>query len=172
MRKHSGMRPQDIPILLKIVSLEESHRFWQMKDISRELKISPSEVSESLNRSVLADLLDEEKRNVNKLSLTEFLIYGIKYVFPLRPGPMVKGFPTAHSALPLSDHISSDVMYVWPDLAGKSMGFSIEPLYPFVVHATQNDIFLYKCLALIDVMRIGRAREQQLARVELEKLIF
>ena len=50
MKKHSGMRPQDIVILLKIATYGDNN--WYMKDIANDLFISPSEVSESLNRSV------------------------------------------------------------------------------------------------------------------------
>jgi hypothetical protein len=31
----------------------------------------------------------------------EFLIHGLKYVFPAYPGALVRGVPTAHSAEPL-----------------------------------------------------------------------
>ena len=33
--------------------------------------------------------------------------YGIKYVFPVEPGALVRGIPTAHSASPIKDHILS-----------------------------------------------------------------
>jgi len=56
MRKHNGMRPQDIVILLKIIALGKGT--WQLKDLARQLFISLSEVSESLNSSQLAGLID------------------------------------------------------------------------------------------------------------------
>jgi len=171
MRKHTGMRPQDIPILLKILSFDKGKLDWQMKDIARELKISPSEVSESLHRSTQAGLLGNMKSHVNKLALHEFLIHGIRYVFPQSPGPIVRGMRTAHSAPPLSKLISSEENYVWPDATGDSKGQAIEPLYSSVVQASKHDEFLYKSLALIDAMRVGRSREQNLASKELEKMI-
>ena len=45
MRKHNGMRPQDIVVLLKIAAKKNAP--WMMKDLAAELKISPSEVSEA-----------------------------------------------------------------------------------------------------------------------------
>ena len=44
MKKHSGMRPQDVVILLKITA--KGNNPWLMKDLSSELEISASEVSE------------------------------------------------------------------------------------------------------------------------------
>ena len=60
MRKHNGMRPQDVSILLKIISL--GNQPWQMAGLSNELYISISEVSESLNRSQMAGLIDFNKK--------------------------------------------------------------------------------------------------------------
>ena len=62
MRKHNGMRPQDIPILLKIIALEEQN--WHLNDLSNYLNISISEISESLNRSKLANLIDKVEKFV------------------------------------------------------------------------------------------------------------
>ena len=94
------MRPQDVPILLKILSYDRARQSWQMKNLASDLRISPSEVSESLNRSVEADLLDGKKKRVNRLALNDFLMHGIRYVFPQRPGALVRGMNTAHSAWP------------------------------------------------------------------------
>jgi hypothetical protein len=173
MRKHTGMRPQDIPILIKILSYIGSGQLtWQMKQIAADLNISASEVSESLNRSYHADLIDKSKKNVSRLALLEFLIHGIRYVFPEKPGAMVRGVKTAHSAPPLNKLIGSNESYVWPDANGKSKGQAIEPLYPSVVEASMNDQFLYQCMALIDVLRVGRARELELAKKHLEQMIL
>jgi hypothetical protein len=173
MRKHKGMRPQDIPILIKILSyIRSEHVNWQMKEIASDLKISPSEVSESLNRSYHADLIDKSKKNVSKMALLEFLIHGIRYVFPEKPGPILRGLKIAHSAPPLDKLIRSTEHYVWPDANGNIKGQAIEPLHPSVVEASKNDTFLYQCMALIDVLRVGRAREMSLAKQKLEKLIL
>lgn len=173
MRKHAGMRPQDIPILLKILSYNNSsHPDWQMKQLASDLQVSPSEISESLNRSFQADLISKDKRQVSTLALHEFLIHGIRYVFPQKPGSIIRGLKTAHSAAPLNRIISSTEDYVWPDAQGDAKGQAIEPLYPSVVNASKNDSYLYQCLALIDAIRVGRVREQEAAKGELAKLIL
>ena len=113
MKQHKGMRPQDIVVLMKIIATNRDN--WRNMDLAHSLQISASEVSEALNRCKIAGLIDTEKRKVHINSLKEFIIYGLKYVFPVEPGPIVRGIPTAHSAAPINDQISkgSDV-YVWP----------------------------------------------------------
>ena len=95
MKKHNGMRPQDIVVILKIVL--KRNNAWQMKDLSYELNISLSEISESIHRSVLAGLMAADKKTVLRQALLEFIKYGLKYVFPVKPGGIVVGLPTAHS---------------------------------------------------------------------------
>ena len=74
MKKHNGMRPQDIVVLLKIISVQDNN--WRNIDIANAIKISPSEVSEALNRCKIAKLIDSKKRKVHINSFKEFLIYG------------------------------------------------------------------------------------------------
>jgi DNA-binding Lrp family transcriptional regulator len=166
------MRPQDVPILLKILSCDASGMQWQMKDLAGGLGISPSEVSESLNRSHLAGLIDLRKTKVNRHALLEFLQKGISYVFPQQPGPIVRGVKTAHSASPLNKKISSDDSYVWAYPEGNERGQAIEPLYPTLVKAALQDPYLYQALGLVDALRVGRVREKEIAAKELEKLIL
>ena len=52
---------------------------------------------------------------------------------------------------------------VWPHPEGDVRGESLEPLYPSAVDAARRDQVLYECLALVDALRIGRAREKKLA---------
>ncbi len=168
MRKHRGMRPQDIVILLKIAALGQ--RPWQNKDLAESLGISASEVGESLHRSMQAGLLADKKQLMTG-ALLDFLAHGFKYVFPQQPGPIVRGVPTAHSAAPLNRIISGDEAVVWPDASGSVRGQAIEPLHPGVPHACLADPLLHELLALTDALRVGRAREQQLAIEELRKRI-
>ena len=168
MKKHNGMRPQDIVVLLKIISMTDDK--WRNMDIANAVGISPSEVSEALNRCKIAKLIDSKKRKVNINSFTEFLIYGLKYVFPTEPGAIVKGIPTAHSASPIKEHISygSDV-YVWANAKGTHRGQAIEPLYKTLPQIVQEDKLFYELLVIVDTIRVGRVREIQIAIDELNK---
>jgi len=168
MKKHNGMRPQDIAVLLKIISIR--HDKWRNIDIANAVGISPSEVSEALNRCKIARLIDSKKKKVNINSFIEFLVYGLKYVFPTEPGASVKGTPTAHSASPINEHISSVTdVYVWPNAKGTHRGQAIEPLYKTIPHIVQDDKLFYELLTIIDTIRVGRVREIKIAIDELNK---
>ena len=170
MRTHNGMRPLDVVVLMKIIAL--SHENWQYRDLSASLHISISEISESLNRSVIAGLLDSSKRKVKRLALMEFIQYGLHYVFPQLPGPVVRGMETAHSHPFYRQHFSSNLPYVWPSPNGNARGQAIEPLHKGVVEAATQDQVLYKLLASIDIVRVGKVREIKLALEELKKSIL
>jgi predicted transcriptional regulator len=170
MRKHNGMRPQDIPILLKIMAMNSNH--WHLSDLSNSLNISISEVSESLNRSKIANLTDYNKKNVNRNNLMEFLEHGVRYVFPQEPGKMSRGIPTAHSHPFFKEKLlASESNYIWPASDGSEIGLTIEPFYPKQVDGILKDLFYYKLLALVDVIRVGKVREVEYAVKELKKSI-
>ena len=137
--------------------------------MSVELGISASEVSESLNRSAIAGLISKDKTRLMKLSILDFLEHGLRYVYPQQPGAKVRGVPTAHAALPLSDEIVSTEPYVWPYGEGTVRGESVEPLHPKVPEACLKDPVFYEYMALCDALRVGRVREKNIAIQELNK---
>lgn len=168
MKKHNGMRPQDIVVLIKIIAYQNNN--WRNIDLANDIQISPSEISEALNRCKIAGLIDSKKRKVNINSFTEFLIYGLKYVFPAQPSAVIKGIPTAHSASPIKEHISSGSdIYVWSNAKGTHRGQSIEPLFKSIPQIVQEDKLFYELLAIIDTIRVGRVREINIAKEELMK---
>ena len=166
VKRHNGMRPLDVVVLLKVIALGE--RDWLKKDLAGWLQISASEVSESMNRSEIAGLIDVTHHSVMRRSLLEFLQFGLRYVFPQRPGALVVGMPTAHSAPVIADSFVSAEAYVWPDAYGNVRGQAIEPLYTTVPQACRQDAALYDLLALTDVLRVGRTRETILAKTLLQ----
>jgi hypothetical protein len=167
MRTHNGMRPQDIVILLQISLFPKDYK-WKVVELSSALEISQSEISESLNRSLIAGLINYTKKEVFVLSLMEFLQFGIKYVFPQKPGAIVRGTPTAHSHIFMKSKIISSENYVWPNVKGNTRGQAIEPLIKSVVNVVALNDELYKLLALVDVLRVGKNREKNIAIQELK----
>ncbi len=170
MKKHRGMRSHDIVVLLKISTLGGVS--WFLKDVAYNLGISQSEVSESLNRSKIAGLLSADKKIIMKNNLLDFLVHGLRYVFPVEPGAIQRGLFTAHNAPPLNHYIESDDHYVWSYAEGEDRGQAIEALHPKVPQACNQDPKLYELLALLDSIRLGRVREQQMAIKELKQRIF
>ncbi|MCQ2256738.1 MAG: hypothetical protein MJZ41_01950 [Bacteroidaceae bacterium] len=170
MAKHNGMRPQDIVVLLKKITSEGVDML--NKDLAVSLGISASEISEALERCRIASLVDVSKKRVQVLALKDFLVYGLRYVFPAQPGAIVRGVPTAVSASPIKEAINGgSEIFVWPYKKGTLRGQSIEPLYSSVPEAVGQDDELYKLLAIIDTLRMGRVREREVAIAELDKFL-
>lgn len=96
------MKGQDILLLLKLASLEnqqhsaeQAAEHFSMRALEQSTCISKSEVSNALNRCIAAGLAKLERNSgiprANTRALNEFLGHGLKYVFPVRPGPIVRG---------------------------------------------------------------------------------
>jgi hypothetical protein len=165
------LRPQDVVILLKL-GAHPGEPFAQ-KTLAEELGMSAGEVSGGIKRAVTARLAtrspDLGPRPVYA-ALEEFLIHGVRYAFPVKEGASTRGMPTAWAAPPLVSLISGVAdaeRPVWPDPHGEVRGVAVEPLYESVPRAARRDAALYELLALVDAIRIGRARERQLAETEL-----
>jgi transcriptional regulator with XRE-family HTH domain len=163
-----NIKPQDIVVLLKLVAINNEN--WNQKQLAEELKMSQSEISQSLQRLQYCGLL--LSKQVMRLALVDFLQYAIAYVFAQKPGAIVRGISTAHSAGALNKTIISNEQYVWPYAKGNVRGQSIIPLYPSVPDAAQKDEKLYELLALVDAIRVGRVREKELAIEALRNKIL
>lgn len=169
MKKHNGMRPQDIVILLALLAEKGANN----KQIAHLLQISESEVSESLHRSEYAGLItDTKSKQINKRALLDFVNWGLRYVFPARPMSFGRGVATAHSAEPLKSKLVSDENYVWANPEGNLRGLVIEPLYATLPFITEKNKALYESLALVDAIRTGTARTVVLAKEMFENRIL
>lgn len=168
-KKASQLKPQDIVLLLKLVANPD--KSFRIMDLANELGISTAEISDGFYRLEKAMLVSPNDRKPLRENALEFLLHGLKYVFPVKLEAVSRGIPTAHSAEPLSKKIKSSVddQYIWPYAEGEVRGHSIEPLYHSVPEACLKDENLYELLALCDGVRIGRARERVLAEKELEQ---
>ncbi len=165
------MKPQDIVILLKILLWQD--RKWRQLDMAMELGMSQTEINFALSRLVKSGLLDSTKHKPMKRALVEFLIHGLKYVYPAELGPLGRGMATAHSHDSLLKKLMTDDDHkiVWADPEGKERGQQLEPLYPSVPFAAKKDPELYEWLALIDAIRIGTTRVQKIAIARITKKI-
>jgi hypothetical protein len=102
--------------------------------------------------------------------LQEYLLHGIRYAFPGKRGPVARGIPTAYAAPPLSARITlDDLPPVWPDSDGTTKGYAVEPLYGSLPKVSKSNPKLYELLALVDTLRVGRARERKMAEEELKR---
>ncbi len=169
IRESRIMKPQDILVLLKICVMPEDK--WSIFDLAESIYMSASEVHAAINRLEASDLLFSRKPKFS--SVEEFVVHGLKYVYPPVVGKVCRGIPTAHSAPPLSKLVISDKtdMLVWPCEFGTERGQSLKPLYVSVPSAVKKDAKLHELLALVDAIRAGRAREKEIAISELKKYL-
>lgn len=168
--KQIVMRPLDIVILLKKISPAGIR--MNGKQLAESLGISAAEVSIAMDRNRVAQLVDSTKTRINILALKDFIIYGLRYCFPVQPGRIVRGIPTASSAYPVNKSISSNgEKYVWRYSGGTERGQSIVPLYNNAAMAASKDEDFYALLAIVDSIRVGKTRERQVAIEELDKYL-
>jgi hypothetical protein len=159
------LRPQDLVVALKLCSLNNQRLTYQ--ELGRQLWLSQFEAHAAAKRLVEARLGQETDGRVTpiKAALEAFVIYGAPYAYPAIRGEMTIGFPTAYGASPLKDKVlfSSENPPVWPHPEGTTRGLSLLPLYEKAPLAAREDRLLYEMLALFDAVRIGQARERELA---------
>ncbi|AXJ00380.1 hypothetical protein CYPRO_1115 [Cyclonatronum proteinivorum] len=168
------MKPQDVLLLLKLIALDDPS--WQQVPVAKALHMSQGEISQSASRLKFARLLDGSGKQIMRQTFMDFIQFGLAVVFPVQPGPVVRGLPTAHAAAPLSALIQSSgsnysELFVWPHPFGEAKGQAIQPLYRSVPEAALSDPELYALLALCDAVRACRTREKSLALGELQRRI-
>jgi len=161
-------KPQDIVIALKLALGGKAQTY---ADLGASLGLSASEAHAGVRRLIEARLLDPESKRVLKRALRNFLVHGVPHAFPVQARELTRGIPTAWGAPVLSGRIISgdQLPPVWPDPSSNIQGYAVEPLYPSVPKAAQRDPLLYGILALVDALRIGRARERDLATREIDE---
>lgn len=160
------------------IDIKNIHKQHSIRGISELTGISKTEVGNSLNRSYLSGLAFKDRKNkhprVQKRDFYNFIVHGLKYVFPAEVSMMERGIPTSFASPALREHVESagNLIYIWPDPRGKSIGQSVKPLFTSVPFAVKQDRDLYELLALADAIRLGNAREAKLATTQLEERIF
>lgn len=166
-----ALKPQDLLVVLKL--WVGRGRSWSYQLLASELGMSAAETHNAVQRAREAGLLPSGDLSAppSPIPIREFLIHGAKYAFPLKLGQVTRGFPTAHAGAPLKDEFQgdTDLPPVWPHKDGTVRGISVEPLYKSATAAALSDPALYELLALFDALRMGRARERQLAAHFLEE---
>ena len=159
-------KPQDVVVALKLCLGAEQQSY---ADLGRSLGMSASEVHAAVRRLVEARLLDPETKEVRREALLNFLVHGVPFAFPTSPKEVTRGMPTAWAAPAMSGKFSASeqIPPVWPDPDGHVQGAAVQPLYASVPGAARRDPALYDLLALVDALRIGRARERNLAEKKI-----
>ena len=142
---------------------------YSVRSLAHFTGISKSQVNLALQRCFDVGLAKRDRQTkvprANIPALTEFIIYGLRYVFPVKLGTITRGISTSLAAPVLESNLFSagELLPVWPDARGKTKGQKVEPLFKSVTYAIRRDPQLYALLALVDAIRIGQPRERKLA---------
>lgn len=170
MQKAIALKPQDFVVALKLAV--NSSREFLLVDLARELAMPISVTHGCIRRAEESRLISRSAGSIRPVrsAVQEFAIHGVKYAFPGRLGQSTRGIRTAVGAPVMAEHFEkSDVLPpVWPTPDGDTWGPQLLPLHSSVPNAAKADQRLYDALALIDAVRIGAAREREMASRELE----
>ncbi|QEU01942.1 hypothetical protein [Pseudomonas oryzihabitans] len=142
---------------------------YTARALEEQTGISKSQIALSLNHCIEIGLVKMDRQHgvprANKRALFEFIVYGLRYVFPARYGELTRGIATSFAAPVLSKTLISggDHVPVWPNARGRTMGMKVEPLFKTAVEAARKDPEMYALLALVDAIRLGQPRERNVA---------
>src|SRR5437879_874933 len=122
--KGMGLKPQDVYVVLKLVAAGTPRAPYSQ--LALELVMSPSEVHACVKRAETSRLLHGPglRQRPNIAALEEFLVHGLKYVFPAERGEVTRGVATSYAAEPLRRLVApdSEPIPVWPYEEGRQWG--------------------------------------------------
>lgn len=162
------LQPLDLMVLLALVA--PASRALTVRELAAALAAPKSLVGRSLQRLRAHALVSEDagERRINRILARELLTHGVRWIAPARIGKVTLGLATAHAAPPLSHRLPGDAdPVVIPLDEGPVRGRSVTPLHPCAGVAASKDQKLHELLAIVDGIRIGGAREREIATAEL-----
>lgn len=169
------VKTQDILVLLKIAASMSDLR---QADVATAVGLSQAEVNNALKRAHNAGFWASAPSRsplmpdrVRRSALLEYLVHGLKYACPGHMTAATRGMPTAWGTRVGQEGMlknSSDAP-VWPCAEGLVRGPGLKPIYATVPYAAGQDPTLYDLLALVDVIRVGRVRDIELASAQLKR---
>src|SRR5207244_7276899 len=152
----------DVVVWLKLLSSGSGKTFARL---SEELGMSASEIHSSVGRGAAAGLIDPNSRLPLRKPLEEYLLYGVRYAFPAKRGPVTRGIPTSYGAPPLAQYFraSDELPPVSSTSQGSTTAYALEPLLKPIATAARQYPQLYALPALVDSIRDGRERARKAA---------
>lgn len=155
------LKGQDIVLLLALAGRPPV----TIRTAAALIAFDPGGVTRALRRLEEAGLFARERRAVLLPQAEEFILHGLRYVFPARPAGETRGIPTAWAAAPLVGELTTtdSLPPVWAHADGTVRGFAVAPLHAIVPQAALGDAALWRRLALVDALRLGDARVRGVA---------
>lgn len=131
---------------------------------------SIGEVHNAERRLRAARLLRPDSRTVEREPLLRFIQWGVPYAYPPALGAMAVGVATAQ-VLPVEGE-PAEAEFVWPTADGLTRGQAFAPPYTRATELIIANPRLRRALALVDLIRIGGARDQADAIAQLDRFVF
>lgn len=167
------LKPLDILVLLKLSVWDKPG--WRQEDLAMELGMVQSMVHSSLKRAEKCGLYNKEKKSVNKSALLEILVHGIRFLIPAELGRKSVGMPTAWGHREAFKSLVYGLVEppIWSAPKGRRSlvegeynveGIEVQPIHERAPEAASRDPRLYEVLAAVDALRVGRARDMEVAR--------
>lgn len=160
------LKGQDIVVLVELLAAESD---WTIRGLGEAVGLAPGPAHRSLTRLAESGLYNARRRRVMTGLAEEFLLHGMRFVFPGRPRGETRGDVTAWAASPLKALLASSdpLPPVWPTADGAVRGLALEPLHPGAVVAARRNPLTGERLALLDALRAGDARIRGIAADQL-----
>lgn len=173
------LKPHDVVVALKLIAPDPEGPAPTYARLSLAVGLSASETHASVARGLSAGLLRKAPNQTgrtmpiaNRTGLSEFLVHGLKYVWPAKRGKITRGIPTATSnpvVATLLDVPIPSIPLVWPHAEGSVRGESVEPLCARAAALCPLDSELHTWLSLVDALRLREGREASLAAGAIER---
>ncbi len=175
------LKPQDIVISLKLLQYGSRAIAPTYAELAHVLKMSQSEAHGGVKRALQVGLLSRSLASTRSMpvvvraALGDFLICGLKYVWPTEMGGIGRGMATATSVPAVAEEMDvtgSEIPFVWPFATGSLRGETVKPLYPRCPEVCDKEKTLHEWLALVDVLRLKTGREAKLAEHAIRKRLL
>ena len=126
------LKSQDVLVLLKVVANPPQR--WTYAALGEALAMSASEAHACVKRAVACGLAVSQGRagwQPVRPALLEFVLHGVRYVWPAIPGPVKRGVPTSIGTEPLVSElgVAPGEAPVWAHPDGCAKGPTLSPLY-------------------------------------------
>jgi hypothetical protein len=159
--------PKDFIVVLEM-AFSKTRNVWTYQTMADVLGLSPSQVHASVGKLLLSGLLNGKglKGKVNRQALADFVVHGARYAFPPVKGAPSRGILTGASSNLFDSRKlvqEDDIPWVWPSARGEARGTSLSPIHPCVPEAILRDPSLHEALVYFDALRVGKAREREMA---------
>lgn len=157
-----------------MMKLNQKQDNWTLRSLSQETGIARASIHRSLKRLETAGLFRAQNRHINTARVESFLLHSTQFLFPPKFEGITRGTPTAWGAQSLADLLApeEELPPVWPDPHGTTRGIALQPIYKQIVEVSKNDPDLADQIKLVDALRAGSPRVNELAAKLLHENLY